>query len=113
MGKSSLDILNLSTVDANNVILELFIDLRLSHNECSTDLCDKEELYDGAIIIHVTQLVKETNSFVLEQNSCVENKKLLLTATENDELKLLSSLNTLGSIEFDILCALSSLEEKF
>jgi hypothetical protein len=34
-------------------------------------------------------------------------------ATEQDELKLLSSLNTLGYIEFHTLCARSSLEEKF
>ena len=34
-------------------------------------------------------------------------------ATEMDERKLLSSLNTLGYIEFDTLCDLSSLEEKF
>ena len=38
---------------------------------------------------------------------------MLPIATERDELKLLSSLNTLGYIEFDTLCALSSLEEKF
>jgi hypothetical protein len=38
---------------------------------------------------------------------------LLPIATERDKLKLLSSLNTLGYIEFDTLCALSSLREKF
>ena len=38
---------------------------------------------------------------------------MLSVATERDELKLLSSLNTLGYIEFDTLCALSSLREKF
>jgi len=31
---------------------------------------------------------------------------------KKDELKLLSSLNTLRYIEFDTLCALSSLEKK-
>jgi hypothetical protein len=30
----------------------------------------------------------------------------------HDELKLLSSLNTLGYIEFNILCNLNNLEEK-
>jgi hypothetical protein len=30
----------------------------------------------------------------------------------HDELKLLSSLNTLGYIEFDVLCNLNNLEEK-
>ena len=43
--------LNLSTNDANNARLEPSIDLPLSHDECSTDLCDKEELCDSAMII--------------------------------------------------------------
>ena len=37
---------------------------------------------------------------------------MLPIAAKKDELKLLSSLNTLGYIEFDTLCALSSLMEK-
>jgi hypothetical protein len=59
------------------------------------------------------QLVNEHDAFVLEPNTCVENKHLLPIATERHELKLLSSLNTLGYIEFDTLCTLSSLREKF
>ena len=57
--------------------------------------------------------MNETGSFVLDQNTCAENKKLLHIASEKDELKLLSSLNTLGYFEFDTLCTLSNLEEKF
>jgi hypothetical protein len=38
---------------------------------------------------------------------------LLPIAAEKDELKLLYSLDTLGYIEFDTLCALTNLEEKF
>ena len=57
--------------------------------------------------------MKETDSFVLDQNACAENKQLFSIATEKGELKLLSSLNTLGYIEFDTFCALSCLEEKF
>ena len=64
------------------------------------------------MIIHGPQPVNENDSFVLEQNTCAENKKLLPINAKKDELKLLSSLNTLGYIEFDTLCALSSLEEK-
>jgi len=59
------------------------------------------------------QLVNEHDAFVLEPNTCVENKNLLPIAAEKDELKLLSSLDTLGYIEFDTLCALCTLEEKF
>jgi hypothetical protein len=46
-------VLNFPTNDANNSIHEPSIDLHLSHGECSTDLCDKEELCDSGIIIHV------------------------------------------------------------
>ena len=37
----------------------------------------------------------------------------LVHDNDTDEPKLLSSLNTWGYIEFNIVCALSSLEEKF
>ena len=59
------------------------------------------------------QLVNEHDAFVLEPNTCVENKYLLPIATERDELKLLFPLNTLGYIEFDTMCALNSLRKKF
>ena len=48
--------------------------------------------------------MNEHDAFVLEPNTCLENKHLLPIATERDELKLLPSLNTLGYIEFDTLC---------
>ena len=54
----------------------------MSHDECSIDLCDKEELCDSGMIIHVPQPVNENDSFVLEQNTCAENKKLLPMATK-------------------------------
>ena len=85
----------------------------MSDDECFIDFCDKEELYDSAMIIPMPQLMKETDSFVLDRNTCAENKKLLPIATEKYELKLSSSLNTLGYVEFDTLCALSNLREKF
>ena len=43
---------------------------------------------------------------------CAENRLVIYNASEVDELKLLSSLNTLGYIEFDVPCNLSSLEKK-
>ena len=90
LGKSSLDVLNFSTNDANNAILEPSIDLPLSHDECSTNPCDKEELCDRAMIIPMPQ-VKETDTFVLERSTPTENKQLIPIATEKDEIKLLSS----------------------
>ena len=77
------------------------------------DLFDKEELCDSAMIIPILQHVKETDSCVLEQIACAENKQLFSIANEKDELKLLCYLNTLGYIEFDTLCALRNLKEKF
>ena len=105
--------LSSSTIDTNKVTLESSTDFPLTDDECFIDLSDKEELCDSAMIIPIPQHVKKTDSYVLEQIACAENKQLFPIATEKDELKLLSSLNTLGYIEFDTLCALSSLEEKF
>jgi len=73
----------------------------------------KEELCDNASIIPMSQLVDENDVFILQPNTCAQNKYLLPIAIEKDELKLLSSLDTLGYIEFDTLCALSRLEKKF
>lgn len=46
-------------------------------------------------------------------NICAENKILLPIVAEKDELKLLSSLNTIGYVEFCTLYDLSSFEKKF
>ena len=78
-------------------------ELPLSQNDCSTLACDKKELCDSASIIHVPQLLNENDAFVLEANTCAENRHLLPIAIIKDELKLLSSLNTLGYIEFNTL----------
>jgi hypothetical protein len=56
---------------------------------------------------------KEIESFVLEQNTYAKNKQLLSIVIVQDELNLLFSLNTLGYIEFETPCVLSSVEEKF
>jgi hypothetical protein len=107
-------VLNLFTTHAiiEQYLVDTKSELPLPQN-CSAIACDKEELCDTASIIHTPQLANEIDSFILEQNTCAKNKELVPIATEQDELKLLSSLNTLGYIEFETLCALSSLEEEF
>jgi hypothetical protein len=128
------DVLNLSTTHA--IIDQHLVDTKskfpLSQNNCSDSACDKEELCDNAFNIHMPQLVNEHDVFVLEPNTCAKNKNLnehdvfvlepntcaknknlLPVAAEKDELKLLYSLDTLSYIEFDTLCALTTLEEKF
>jgi hypothetical protein len=57
--------------------------------------------------------LNEHDAFVLEPNTYAKNKNLLPITAKKDELKLLYSLNTLGYIEFDTLCTLTTLEEKF
>jgi hypothetical protein len=109
------NVLNLSTTDA--IIEQHLVDTKskfsLSQNNCSDSACDKKELYDNAFIVPMPQLVNEHDAFVLDPSICSENRHFLSIATEKDELKLLSSLNTLGYIEFNTLCALSNLKEKF
>jgi len=60
-----------------------------------------------------------TNHAMVEQilvepslDTCAENRYFLHIAGDADELKLLSSLNTLGYIDFDVSCNLSYLKEK-
>ena len=67
-GKSSLDVLKLSTTHATieQHLVDTKSELAFSHDEYSTDFCDKEELCVSNMIIHMPQLVKEIDSFVLE-----------------------------------------------
>ena len=80
--------------------MEPCLDLSLSHDNLLDVPCDKDELVDDASVLHV-----------LEPVTCAENKLVIHIATKTDELKLLSSLHTLGYIEFDVLCNLDCLEE--
>jgi hypothetical protein len=56
--------------------------------------------------------MKEIDIVVFETTPCAENNIFIPITSAHDELKLLSSLNTLGYIEFDVLCNLNNLEEK-
>jgi hypothetical protein len=44
--------------------------------------------------------------------NCAKIRTFNPITSVNDELKLLSSLNTLGYIEFDVLCNVNNLKEK-
>ena len=57
------------------------------------------------------QLVNGHVNYIVEP-SCVEFKHVIHIASENEELKLLSFLNTWGYIQFDDLCPLNCLENK-
>jgi hypothetical protein len=57
-------------------------------------------------------MIKDHTICALMLNTCVQFKHVNHIITDMDELELLSSLNTVGYIEFDVLCNLSDLEEK-
>jgi hypothetical protein len=53
----------------------------------------------------------EIDIVVSKTTTCAENNIFVPITSAHDELKLLSFLNTLGYIEFDILCNLNCLED--
>jgi hypothetical protein len=96
-------VLNFSTphVITEQSLVDPSLDLSLSHDDLLDVLCDQDELVDNASILHT-----------LEPTTIIEHKRVQHIVSVNDELKLLSSLHTLGYIEFDNLCNLDCLEEK-
>ena len=102
-GENSLDVLIFSTNHAmmEQILVEPSLDLSLSHDDFLDAPCDNDELCDNAYVLHD-----------LEPNTCAEINHIIHIASTNYELKLLSSLNTLCYIDFDVLCNLSCLEEK-
>jgi hypothetical protein len=78
------------------ILVEPSLDLPLSQEDSFVVPCDKDDLYVDTYAI---------------SNTCDENRHFLHIDSDVDELKLLSSLNTLGYIEFDDLCNLSYLEK--
>jgi hypothetical protein len=112
-GECHQDQTQLSTYHATreHQIVEIIADLPLLHGDLFVDPCDKEELCDHTSLKSTTQLVHgHVQSDLNDEHvafphvRCVNN--------ENEELKLISCLNTLGYIEFDILCNLDCLEKK-
>nr|AAK92684.1 hypothetical protein [Oryza sativa Japonica Group]ABF97099.1 retrotransposon, putative, centromere-specific [Oryza sativa Japonica Group] len=91
-------------------MMETIAEIPLSQNNLFDVSCDKKELCDASLI-SVAQLVNEHDSSILEP-PCVEFKHVIHIDSENEELKLLSSLNTWGYIQFDDFCPLNCLEKK-
>jgi hypothetical protein len=94
------------------ILVEPSLDSPLSQNNFLDVPCDKDDLYDDIYVIPMQPLMNHHVICVLESNTCAENGHVIHNASDVDELKLISSLNTLGYIEFDVLCNLSYLEEK-
>jgi hypothetical protein len=112
-GECHQDQTQLSTYHATREqqIVKIIADLPLLHGDLLVDPCDKEELCDHTSLKSTTQLVHghvqsdlNDEHVIFPHVRCVNN--------ENEELKLISSLNTLDYTEFDILCNLNCLEKK-
>jgi hypothetical protein len=69
-------------------------------------------LYVDASFTSMPQLVNKSNTFCLDPYTCAEANLFHPITCAQDELKFMSSLNTFGYIEFDILCDLKCLEKK-
>jgi hypothetical protein len=79
-----------------------------SQEELIADPCDSEDLWDNNSHVLRQQLVNEHVTSAIEPNDLA--KHVICIANKNEELKLLSSLNTWGYIEFDDLCELGNLD---
>jgi hypothetical protein len=102
-------------VSSNDDIPSNKLELPLLHDDCTSNSCDKKELCDDSSITYMPQLEHKLDIVSSNPISCAEIRTFnLITIVHivHDELKLLCSLNTLGYIEFDVLCNLNNLEEK-
>jgi hypothetical protein len=97
-GENCVNMLNFSTNHTlvEQLIMEPSLDVSLSHGDLLDVSCDKDALCATTSILHAS----------------AENKLVMHVSSRSDELQLLSSLHTLGYIEFDDLCNLDCLEER-
>jgi hypothetical protein len=109
-GENFLDVLNSSTNYAiiEQLLVEPSLDSCFSQHDSLPIPCDKDKLYDNAYVVQMNNHA----ICVLKSNTYAESRHVIHIASTNDELKLLSSLNTLGYIEFDIFCNLNYLEDR-
>ena len=94
------------------ILVEHSLDLPLSQDDLLDVSCDEDDLHDDIYVIPMQSLKNDHAICVLKLSTCAENRLVIHNASEVDELKLLSFLNTLGYIEFHVPYNLSSLEEK-
>jgi hypothetical protein len=87
-------------------------ELPLLQDDCLVVPCDKEELCDDNTIISLAQLENKLDVVSFDPINCAKIRTFNPITSVHDELKLLSSLNTLDYIEFDVLCNLNNLEDK-
>jgi hypothetical protein len=112
-GEHSFNALDFPTIHATveQSTMKHFLNLSLSQDDCLDIPCDKEKLYDDAYVVSVPHLMIAIHIVVSKITTCAENNIFVPITSAHDELKLLSFLNTLGYIEFDMLCNLNCLED--
>jgi hypothetical protein len=98
-------------VSSNDVMPSNKRELPLLHDDCTSNSCDKKELCDDSSITYMPQLENKLDVVASDPINCAKIRTFNPITSVHDELKLLSSLNTLGYIEFDVLCNLNNLEE--
>jgi hypothetical protein len=110
----NFDAPDLSTinVDVEQPIVEYFSDLSLSQDDCLVVPFYKEELCDNLLIIPLAQLSNQHDASNLESKISAANKHIVTIGSIKEEMRLVSSLNTLGYIKFNDLCNLNNLKEK-
>nr|ABA97519.1 retrotransposon, putative, centromere-specific [Oryza sativa Japonica Group] len=111
-GEYSQGELHLSTFHAivEQPLVESIAELPLSQVDLLAVPCDKEELCDNVSLISMPQLVNEHVSSTI--SLCADSKHVVHITNEVEERELLSSLNTLGYVQFDDFCELDNLKEK-
>jgi hypothetical protein len=102
-------VLNLSTTPASleQSLVEPIAEFPLLQDACHIVPCDREELCDHASLIFTTQLVHICDNSFVEDTTCAHCIDM-----EKQELHIISTLNTLGYIDFNVPYNLNCLEER-
>jgi hypothetical protein len=103
-------VLNLSTTSASleQSLVEPVTEFPLLQDDYKIIPYDKEKLCDHASLISTTQLVHGHDNSILD-DTYAEVRCVHCIDSEKEEMKIISSLNCLGYIEFDFVCDLNCL----
>jgi hypothetical protein len=113
-GEKISDVQNSATTHASveHSLATPFSSLSFSQDGCLDIPCDTKEFCYDYSFFSLPQLASKFDIVASEPIKCAENILIHPIGNTQDELNLLSSLNTLVYIEFDVLCDLNNLKEK-
>jgi hypothetical protein len=106
-------VLNVSTTPASleQSLVEPVAEFLLVQDDYKIVPCDKEKLCDHAALISTTQLVHGHDTSILDDTHA-EVGSVHCNNIEKQELCIISTLNTLGYIDFNVPYNLNCLEER-